>query len=234
MFKNKILSLIIIGMTITNVYGQTIQFENKEFEISNVKASVIDFEGDKVLKLERDLEKIPFDVNHLENTVDEATFLKLADTNIDNGVIEVKVYSQIQNPSPFEFAQGFIGLAFNINKDNSAFESIYLRPKAARSEQQFARNHSVQYYAYPDFKFEKLRKPEFKGQYETYADSGLNEWITLRIELKNGVAILYVNNQKHPSFVVNERKGKTQSGSIGLWVDIGTIGYFKDLKITKQ
>lgn len=233
MFKNKVLSLTIIAMTFTNVSAQTIQFENKEFEISNVKASVIDFEGHKVLKLERDLEKIPFDVNHLENTVDEATFVKLANTNIENGIIEFKVYSQIQNPSPFEFAQGFIGLAFNINKDNSVFESIYLRPKAARSEQQFARNHSVQYYAYPDFKFEKLRQPEFKGQYETYADSGLNEWITLRIELKDGKADLFVNNQKYPSFVVNERKGKTQSGSIGLWVDIGTIGYFKDLKITK-
>jgi len=59
------------------------------------------------------------------------------------------------------------------------------------------------------------------------------EWITLRIELKNGVAVLYVNDQKHPSFVVNERKGKTQSGNMGLWVDIGTIGYFKDLKITE-
>ncbi|HEX7869172.1 MAG TPA: hypothetical protein VF455_03580 [Chryseobacterium sp.] len=233
MFKNKVLSLTIIAMTFTTVSAQTIQFENKEFEISNVKASVIDFEGHKVLKLERDLDKIPFDVNHLENTVDEATFMKLANTNIENGIIEFKVYSQIQNPSPFEFAQGFIGLAFNINKDNSAFESIYLRPKAARSEQQFARNHSVQYYAYPDFKFEKLRQPEFKGQYETYADSGLNEWISLRIELKNGQAILYVNNQKYPSFIVSERKGKNKSGSIGLWVDIGTIAYFKNLKITK-
>jgi hypothetical protein len=29
-------------------------------------------------------------------------------------------------------------------------------------------------------------------------------------------------------------KGKTTHGSIALWVDIGTIGYFKDLKITKK
>ena len=28
-------------------------------------------------------------------------------------------------------------------------------------------------------------------------------------------------------------KGKTTHGAIGLWVDIGTIGYFKDLKVTK-
>lgn len=216
-----------------NYFAQTIQFESKEFEISNVKASVIDFEGEKVLKLERDLNKIPFDINHLEKTVDEPTFVKLKNTDFENGTIEVKVYSHIQDPSPFEFAQGFIGLAFSINKDNSAFESIYLRPKAGRSEQQFARNHSVQYYAYPDFKFEKLRQPEFKGQYETYADTGLQEWIKLKIEVQNGRAILYVNDQKFPSFIVNERKGNSRSGNIGLWVDIGTVGYFKDLKITK-
>lgn len=234
MFKNIILSLIITVMSTAITSAQIIQFENKEFEISNVKASVIDFEGEKVLKLERDLNKIPFNVNHLENTVDEPTFVKLTNTDIENGIIEVKVYSQIQNPSPFEFAQGFIGLAFHINKDDSAFESIYLRPKAGRSESQFGRNHSVQYYAYPDFKFEKLRQPEFKGQYETYADTGLNEWITLRIELKNQKAVLYVNNQKHPSFIVSERKGKTKSGSIGLWVDIGSIGYFKDFKVIKN
>jgi len=28
-------------------------------------------------------------------------------------------------------------------------------------------------------------------------------------------------------------KGKTESGSIALWVDIGTEGYFKDLKVKK-
>lgn len=234
MFNNTILSLIITIMSTPVISAQSIRFENKEFEISNVKASVIDFKGEKVLQLERDLDKISFDVNHLENTVDEPTFVKLANTDIENGIIEVKIYSQIQDPSPFEFAQGFIGLAFNINKDNSAFESIYLRPKAARSDSQFGRNHSVQYYAYPDFKFEKLRKPEFKGQYETYADTGLNEWITLRIELKNDKAILYVNNQKYPSFIVSDRKGNLKSGSIGLWVDIGTIGYFKDFKVIKN
>jgi hypothetical protein len=84
-----------------------------------------------------------------------------------------------------------------------------------------------------NLKFEILRKEEFKGQYETYADVGLNEWITFRLELKNEKIFLYINNQKSPSFIVNERKGKMKSGRIGLWVDIGTIGYFKDLKINE-
>jgi hypothetical protein len=49
----------------------------------------------------------------------------------------------------------------------------------------------------------------------------------MRIEFEGKRAALYLNNQQHPSFIVSEMKGKSGSGSIGLWVDIGTEGYFK-------
>lgn len=215
-------------------YSQTIKWEGATFETSNVKTAVVSLDGKKVLKVERDLNKLPFDTSRLSMTVDEPTFVKLKNLNLDSGVIEVKVLSRIQNPSPFANAQGFIGIAFRVNEDNSAFESIYVRPKAARADNQFARNHSVQYYAYPDYKFDRLRQEEFKGQYETYADVGLNEWITMRIEFAGKTARLFLNNQKYPSFIVNEMKGKTLSGSIAMWVDIGTTGYFKDLKVIKK
>ena len=91
----------------------------------------------------------------------------------------------------------------------------------------------MQYYSYPDYKFDRLRK-EFPDTYETYADIGLNEWITLRLEINDRKAILYINNQKQPSFIVDELKGDVRSGSIALWVDIGTEGYFKDLKIASN
>jgi hypothetical protein len=231
---NKIVLVILVFVTsVFSSYAQTIKWEGKEFEISNVKASVVSLNGEKVLKVERDLDKLPFDTNKLSATVDLPTFVKLKDLNLDSGIIEVKVLSRIQNPSPFVNAQGFIGIAFRINEDSSAYESIYLRPKAGRADNQFARNHSVQYYAYPDYKFDRLRREEFKGQYETYADVGLNEWITMRIEFAGKTAKLFLNNQKYPSFIVNDMKGKTESGSIGLWVDIGTEGYFKDLKVKK-
>jgi hypothetical protein len=156
----------------------------------------------------------------------------LKNINFDSGVIEVKILSQIQKPSPFEGAQGFIGLAFRISEKDSAFESIYLRPKAGRSESQFARNHTVQYYSYPNYKFDRLRR-EGNGEYETYADVRLNEWITLRIEIKGENAKLYISNQKYPSLIVDKMKGSTIKGLIAMWVDIATIGYFKDLKVTK-
>lgn len=225
---------MIVVASALNGKAQSIKWEGKEFDILNVKASVVILNHEKVLKVERDLNRLPFDTNNLAKTVDEPTFVKLKGLNIDSEIIEVKVLSRIQNPSPFAQAQGFIGLAFDISEDNSAFQSIYLRPKAARANNQFARNHSVQYYAYPDYKFDRLRQEEFKGKYETYADVGLNEWITMRIEFAGKTAKLFLNNQKHPSFIVTDMKGKTQPGSIALWVDIGTEGYFKDLKIIKK
>lgn len=228
-----ILTAIFLVSSLVGSYAQTIKFEGREFDIANVKASVVKLKGKKVLKVERDLEKLPFDINRMGATVDEPTFVKLSDFDFENGTIEVKVLSRLQNPLPFEAARGFIGLAFRINEDHSAFESIYLRPTNGRDENQFRRNHTVQYYAYPDYKFDRLRK-ESDGQYETYADIGLDEWITIRVEVKDKRAVLFLNNQKHPSFIVNKMLGKTSSGGIGLWVDIGTEGYFKDLKIIKK
>lgn len=231
--KKLSLTILLSMLSFIYSYSQTIKYDGNEFELTNVIATVTFLNGEKVLKVERDLNKIPFDINHLETTVDEPTFLKIKNIEFENGIIEVKILSQLQNPLPFKFSKGFIGLAFRINNNNSSYQSIYLRPKAGRSENQFERNHTVQYYAYPDYKFNKLRKEEYKGQYETYADIDLNEWITLKIEVKDKKAILYLNGQKHPSFIVNEMLGNSNGNGIGLWVDIGTIGYFKDLKISK-
>ena len=228
--KNYFLLIAVFSQFVQS-YGQTLTYNDRTFEIVAVHASVIEFEGEEVIKVERDLEALPFDIKKLGSTVDEPTYIKLTGLNLENGVVEVKVLSRLQTPSPFQGSQGFIGLAFRINDDDTAFESIYLRPRVGRSGDQFARNHVVQYYAYPDFKFDKLREPEYKGQYETYADIGLDEWITMRIEFQDKKAKLYLNDQEAPAFVVNELLGSTTSGSIALWVDIGTVGYFKDLKI---
>lgn len=216
------------------IYGaqaQTLRFEGKEFEISHVKASVVQLNGEEVLRVERDLESLSFDPERMGETVDEPTFLKLKGVNLENGTVEVKMFSRLL-PSAPPFARGFIGLAFRINEDNTAYESIYLRPTNGRAEDQFRRNHTIQYYSYPDYKFDRLRK-ESNGEYETYADIGLDEWITVRIEFNGKSVKLYLNDQKSPAFIVNEMLGTNTSGAIGLWVDIGTEGYFKDFKIIK-
>lgn len=161
---------------------------------------------------------------------DEPTFAKLKGVRFRNGTIEVKVYSKLLKDAP-DLARGFIGIAFRINEDNSKFECIYLRPQNARVENQLRRNRSTQYFSFPDFKFERLRK-EAPGQYESYADMGLNEWIDVRIEVKGAQAKLFINGHKQPFLIVNDLKhGPEASGAIGLWVDVGTEGYFSDLKI---
>ncbi|WP_286770045.1 hypothetical protein [Sphingobacterium sp. 40-24] len=212
--------------------GQNLTFKKQEFELNNVKASVVKLKGQKVLKMERDLEALSFDKDNMVATVDEPTYAKLKGVDFENGIIEVKVLSRLLESAP-DFARGFIGVAFHINDSNTNFQSIYIRPTNGRAENQFRRNHSVQYFSYPDYKFDRLRK-EFPETYETYADIGLDEWITLRLEINDRKVHLYINGQKHPSFVVDEMKGNTKSGSIGLWVDIGTEGYFKDLKVINR
>lgn len=186
--------------------------------------------GEQVLKVERDLLSLPFDAARLEETVDDRHYLKLRGFEFTDGVFEVKVLSRVQNPSPFPAAQGFIGLYFRAQPDDSAWESIYLRPNAGRSDIQAVRNHTVQYFAYPGFKFATLRK-EAGGLYETWADVGLDEWITMRIRVDGEKAELYLNDARYPSFIVNRLKGTSKAGTIGLYVDIGTEGYFKDFKI---
>jgi hypothetical protein len=162
--------------------------------------------------------------------VDEATFARLLDSDFKNGIIEVKVLSKLLEDAP-DFARGFIGVAFRIDESNSKFECIYIRPTNGRAEDQVRRNRSTQYFSYPDFKFDRLRQ-ESPGTYESYADMGLNEWITIRIDVKDEKAKLYLNGQQHPVLIVNDLKhGANASGAVGLWVDVGTEGYFAEMSI---
>lgn len=56
----------------------------------------------------------------------------------------------------------------------------------------------------------------------------------MRIEFEDEKATLYINNQKAPSFLVQKMLGNSKKGSVALWVEIGTIGYFKDFKVLKK
>ncbi|AKD02334.1 hypothetical protein PKOR_03300 [Pontibacter korlensis] len=205
----------------TNLFSQRLKFDRNELEPVNVSMSLETLGGSKVVKVVKDTAVKEFD---------EATFTKVNGTDFKDGTIEVKVLSRLLEDAP-EFARGFIGIAFRINEENSKFECIYIRPTNGRADEQVRRNHSIQYYAYPDFKFDRLRK-ESPEEYESYADMGLNEWIKMKIVVKGNQAKLFLNDNKQPSLIVNDLKhGENTAGAIGLWVDIGTEGFFKDLKI---
>ncbi|QEC66360.1 DNA-binding protein [Panacibacter ginsenosidivorans] len=109
-----------------------------------------------------------------------------------------------------------------------------LDKRYASVDDQVRRNHSIQYYSYPDYKFDRLRN-ESPERYESYAAMEMNKWITLRIEVKDTQAKLYLDNSKQPSLIVNDLKhGAGFSGGIGLWVEVGTESFFSDLKIQKE
>lgn len=231
----KLLILPVICLLSLESFGQNLRFGKQTFELHNVTGEIIKFQGDKVLKIERDLKALPFDEKKLETTVDDRHYARLIDIDdFENGTIEVKMYSQIQNPSPYAPAAGFIGLYYRIAADDSAWESIYLRPKVGRINNQMARNHAVQYFSYPDFKFQTLRDKFPAGSYEGSAPVMLNEWITMRLEINGETAEMFINNMKYSSFIVNKMLGKNKKGYVGLYVDIATTGYFKDLKVTKR
>lgn len=233
--KHRLLTTIFLNFFAAILFGQKLTLNNQEFELRNVTGSVIEFQGEKVLKIERDLKALPFDENRLEFTVDDRHYARLTNFEFENGTIEVKMYSQLQNPVPnnFKFAQGFIGVYFRIDEKEEGFDAIYLRPKVGRSPDQFFRNHTVQYFAYPNNKFETLRK-KAPAKYEGPAPVGLYEWITMRIEINGNKAEMFINDAKHSTFVVDSMLGKNTKGAVGLYVDIGTTGFFKDLKITPR
>ena len=216
---------IIAGIVLSmNSYSQTIGFEKNNLEANRVYMSIEKMNGKQVVKVVKD---------STQEGADLPTFVKIKGIDFKDGTIEIKVLSQLMKTAPAS-ARGFIGIVFHIDSLNSKFEGIYLRPTNGRAEDQLRRNHSIQYFSYPGYDFDRLRK-EAGGVYESYADMGLNEWIVMRIEVKGKQAKLFLNDNKQPSLIVNDLKlGDNVSGTIGLWVDIGTEGYFKDLKITKN
>lgn len=214
--------VILLGVLFTTcLLSQAIKLESTKLEAVNVDMSVEEYMGTEAVKV----------IKHPDiQGPDQPTYAKIRTVDFRNGTIELNVLSKLTE-NAVGAARGFIGIAFRINDDNSKFECIYLRPTNARAEDQLRRNHSIQYFSFPDYNFFTLRN-ESPGKYETYADMTLNEWIKVKIVVEDSNARLYLNNNEQPTLIVNDLKnGPESSGSVGLWVDSGTEGYFTDLKI---
>jgi hypothetical protein len=210
-------------VSVLSLKAQRFKFDTSSLNAVNVSMSVEKMMGKQVLRVIKD--------SSIKD-VDEPTFVKLKGIELSNGTIEVKVLSRLLPDAP-DFARGFIGVAFRVNDSNIKFESIYIRPMNGRASNQLRRNRSVQYFSFPHYKFDRLRK-EAPGEYESYADMALNEWITLKIIIKDATAIFFINNAPQPCLIVNDLKhGAGSTGGIGLWVDVGTEGFFSDVKIKK-
>lgn len=167
--------------------------------------------------------------DHTVELFDEPTYALLSDVQMENGIIEVDVLSNLTNDAP-DFARGFIGVAFRINEDHSFFESIYIRPTNGRVADMIRKSRAVQYFAYPNYKFDYLRENNM-SHFETSADIGLNEWIHMKVVIEDQIITLYLNHQQQPTLSIKQNLVVPSKGAIGLWCDIGTSAYFKNLNV---
>jgi hypothetical protein len=198
-----------------------------EFILSGVSIEQTSYLGREAIRL-----TMPASANQnpaVEALVDR-DFMAWLPIDFADGTIEVDVASVLAADAP-AYARGFIGLTFRID-DANRFESLYLRPVNSRVDDQVRRNHTLQYVAFPDYTFPRLRKEE-PEKYESYVDVGLEEWINLRVEVQAQKARIFINGANSPSLVVTDLKlGPLHRGGVGLWIEAGTIGYFSGLKIT--
>jgi hypothetical protein len=185
----------------------------------------------------------------------------IADTSLEAGkpVVHLRPMGKAKTPSDIamalveglEFTEGsleidlkgkgpheasFLGLAFNV-ADGKTFEAVYFRPfnfmREGASEGQTYRSHAVQYVAWPDHTWEKLRKGS-QGVYESTVNPvpDPSGWFHVRIEVTKRKVKVWVNDGKQPCLVV-DRLVSHDKGTTGLWVD-SKEGWFRNLRIVQS
>jgi hypothetical protein len=54
--------ILLLNFWALATYAQKLKLNNQEFELKNVTGSIVNLNGEQVLKIERDLKALPFDV----------------------------------------------------------------------------------------------------------------------------------------------------------------------------
>jgi hypothetical protein len=164
-------------------------------------------------------------------TLQDRDFMAVLPVDFHDGIIEADVKSELAPDAP-AYARGFVGFAFRIS--DGRFENIYLRPTNGVADDMVRRNHSVQYAAFPDWRFDRLRR-ESPERYETAADIAPGRWIHMRLEIAGTIARLYLDHHANPALIVGDLKlGGAQHGGIGLWLESATIAHFRNLAIIRR
>jgi hypothetical protein len=127
--------------------------------------------------------------------------------------------------------RSYLGIAFH-RKDDTAFESVYLRPFNFRIDNPVRKQHAVQYMVLPDFDWPKLRQ-QFPEEFENPVDQSVApaEWVPLRVVVAGAKIQIYAGAVKSPTLEVR-KLGSLDRGMIGLWVGNNSDGDFSNLRIT--
>lgn len=160
---------------------------------------------------------------------DTNTYARVLDSDFHNGVIEVDVCGKLLPDAPAH-ARGFIGIVFRANQNDSEFESFYIRPTNGRDcDDPVRKTHACQYFSFPGYTFSYFREFGIMGYECALDDIALGEWSHIRAEIVEDEASFFVNDKK--AITVTLKHGALARGAVGLYVDIGTDGYFKNLII---
>ena len=195
-----------------------------------VTAVPADYKGRKALKVELDAKSRAGQPG--VDFGDTDTFVMIP-VSFRNGTIEVDLLGRLRADAPPEM-RAFAGLAYRIAPDGKRFESAYVRPlNGLKLKPPPPRDkRAVQYFAYPDWPFDRLRQSYPDGRYEVGANIAGDEWIALRLDVEENKVRIAVNGEER--LVVIEPKAAPVAGNVGLWVDIGTEAYFANLRITPR
>jgi hypothetical protein len=197
-----------------------------QVEARNVTVRAVEYHGSPGLEVRRSVSGAAPDID---------TFAFVPGLDFHNGTIEVEVAGSPLPDAPAG-ARGFVGVVFRVETTDGSFgcEGIYLRPTNGRADDQVRRNHSTQYFAYPGHDFSRLRR-EAPARYESYVDLVPGEWTAMRIEVEDATAKLFVGTAQQPVLIVNDlKRGSDAHGSVGLYVDNGTDGHFRKLRIRRS
>jgi hypothetical protein len=198
--------------------------------LCSVTAEPAEIEGRRALRVQLS-DSVARDGEPGVDYVDMPTFAILP-IELVAGTVEVDVLSRLAPEAP-GYARGFAGIAFHVADGGERFEAVYLRPLNGLGQNPPAPRdaRAVQYFSYPDWKYQRLRDEFPDGRYEAGADIAPDEWARLRIEIDGDRVEAVVDGI---SVLVVDAKPSRATGALGLWVDIGTEAYFSRLVVTPQ
>jgi len=163
--------------------------------------------------------------------VDQPTFVQIP-TAFATGKISVDIASRLRPDAPAD-ARGFAGIAYRIGAgEKPPFEAVYLRPTNGwhvAPPDGPRRERAIQYFAYPDWPYNRLRDERPNGGYEAAADIRLDAWIRLTITVRATSLSAAVNGTT--VLELPQTLAATPRGAVGLFVDIGTDAHFSNLSV---
>ncbi|MFO1316548.1 MAG: hypothetical protein U1F58_13170 [Burkholderiales bacterium] len=126
--------------------------------------------------------------------------------------------------------RSFLGVAFNVAGENR-FEAVYFRPFNFRADDVF-RRRAVQYIAWPDFTWERLRRERpdtFEGPIDPVPDP--DGWFHARVDVTATQVRVFVDAAATPTLVVERLPTGARGRQVGLFVD-ASDGTFANFRVT--